>query len=91
MVVDVERVARIARLNLTDEEKGRLSKQLNDILDAFSKIDEINIDGVVPSFHPIKIENVFREDEVKKFDFNKFANTKNSEGKYFKGPKIAGD
>lgn len=91
MHIDVERVARIARLDLTAHEKEKLEKQLNDILEAFSKINEINIDGIEPSFHPIKMENVMRDDDSESFEWDPFSNTKNKEGKYFKGPKIAGE
>ena len=91
MPIDIERVARIARLDLTAKEKEKLEKQLNDILSTFSEINEINVDGVEPSFHPIKMENVMREDKKEKFEWDPFSNTGNKDGKFFKGPKIAGD
>ena len=91
MEIDIERVARIARLELTTQEKENLKKQLNDILKAFSKIDEVDVSKIDPSFHPIKIKNVMRDDNPEKHEWDPFSNTKNREGKYFKGPKIVGD
>lgn len=84
----VERVSMVARLELTDNEKRKFESQLKDILDAFKKIDEVDTKGVKPSFHPIEIKNVFREDEVKEWKWEPLGNTKHKEGKSFKGPRI---
>lgn len=84
----VRHVAKIARLELTEEEIKKFSKQLSDVLNAFKEIDKVNIENTNPSFHPQEIKNVFREDEVKKWDWDPFSNTKHKEERYFKGPKI---
>lgn len=84
----LEHVSKIARLELTEEEKKKFVKQLEDILKAFKKIDEVNTAKIKPSFHPIEIKNVMREDEVKVWKWEPLANTKHKEKKYFKGPRI---
>jgi aspartyl-tRNA(Asn)/glutamyl-tRNA(Gln) amidotransferase subunit C len=84
----LEHVSKIARLELTEEEKEKFVKQLEDILKAFKKIDEVDTEKVKPSFHPIEIKNVMREDEVKTWKWEPLANTKHKEKKYFKGPRI---
>lgn len=60
---DLERVAEQAYLNLTEEEKGRFLAQLNAILDAAAKIDEVPTDGVSPMTHAVSLRNVMRPDE----------------------------
>lgn len=84
----LEHVSNIARLELTEEEKEKFIKQLEDILKAFKKIDEVDTKNVKPSFHPIELKNVMRDDEAKPWKWEPLANTKHKEKKYFKGPKI---
>ncbi len=56
-------VARLARLALTEEEVERLGAQLNAILDAVSKVSELDLADVPPTAHPLVLENVWGEDE----------------------------
>ena len=57
-------VARLARLELTDEEVERFSGELSNVLDHIEKIAEIpGLDGVPPTSHVIELENALREDE----------------------------
>ena len=60
---DVLHVAALARLDLTDEEVGRLETQLNAILEAVSKVSELELDDVPPTSHPLDVVNVFGADE----------------------------
>lgn len=83
----VKRVAKNAKLELTEEEIEKFTKQLESILSAFKSIDEVDTKNVEPSFHPQEIENVWREDKPHKWEWAPLANTKHKEGKYFKGPK----
>ncbi|MBD8499382.1 MULTISPECIES: Asp-tRNA(Asn)/Glu-tRNA(Gln) amidotransferase subunit GatC [Paenibacillus] len=62
---DVEHVAKLARLLLTDEEKERYTDQLNAILKYADKLNELNTDDVQPTTHVLPIRNVMREDEVR--------------------------
>ena len=84
----IKHVAKIARLQLTEDEIERFTVQLKDVLDSFKKIDAVDTKDVKPSFHPQEIKNVFREDKVKKWKWDPLENTKHKEGKHFKGPKI---
>ncbi|MEM0473533.1 MAG: Asp-tRNA(Asn)/Glu-tRNA(Gln) amidotransferase subunit GatC [Candidatus Aenigmatarchaeota archaeon] len=84
----VEHIAAVARLHLTEEEKKKYASQLEDILQVFKQIDDVNTENVNPSFHPIEIKNRFRDDEEKKTEWDPLANTKHKEEGYFKGPKI---
>lgn len=59
----VEQVAFLARLELTDEEKDRLTGHLNQILENFEKLQELDTSAVEPTSHVIPVENVFREDK----------------------------
>jgi aspartyl-tRNA(Asn)/glutamyl-tRNA(Gln) amidotransferase subunit C len=60
---DVLHVARLARLDLSDAEVERFQEQLSAILEAVSKVQELDLAGVPPTSHPHDIVNVWREDE----------------------------
>ena len=85
----VKSIAKVARLNLTDLEIGKLKKDLGDVLDAFSKIQEVNTEGVEMSIQPVKLGNALREDIPKKCltQEQALSQTKNKQGGYFVGPK----
>ena len=61
--IDVEHVARLARLALTPEEKERFRRQLGLILEHAEKVGEVAAENVPPTAHPIPRSNVFRRDE----------------------------
>jgi len=84
----VERLAKAARLNLTLEETGRYTQQLSVILDAFKELDQVDTDGVEPSYHPIELEDALREDEPEKWEWNPLANVADAEGRSIRGPRI---
>lgn len=56
-------VAELARLALTEDEVERLGEQLNAILDAVSKVSELDLSEVEPTSHPLDLVNVWREDD----------------------------
>jgi|TARA_B110000438_G_C15800060_1_gene644687 aspartyl-tRNA(Asn)/glutamyl-tRNA(Gln) amidotransferase subunit C len=64
--IDIDYVANLARLALTDEEKVRYSAQLSGILGYFAKLSDVDVEGVKPSAHAFDLENVWQADEVKK-------------------------
>ncbi len=86
----IEKVAKISRLNLKDEEKEQFIKDFKDIIDTLSKLNKINTDNVELSVQPVRVENVFREDNIEKSLDEKeiFLNAKHKEKGFFKGPKI---
>jgi aspartyl-tRNA(Asn)/glutamyl-tRNA(Gln) amidotransferase subunit C len=59
----VEHVAKLARLALTEEELERLREQLGAILDAVSKVSELDLSDVPPTSHPLELMNVLGPNE----------------------------
>ena len=60
---EVEHVALLARLRLTDEERERFTAQLNSILEHFEQLRQIDTAGVPPMSHAVEMSNVLRDDE----------------------------
>jgi len=56
-------VARLARLDLGDDEVERLTGELDAILDAVSKVAELDLSDVPPTSHPLDLVNAWAEDE----------------------------
>lgn len=63
---DIQKVAKLARLELSGGEREEFSKQLNDIIEYVEKINELDTSGVKPADHIVELSNVFREDVVQK-------------------------
>lgn len=61
---DVIYVAKLARLNLSPDEVETYTHQLAGMLDHFSDIEKLNLDGVEPMVHPIPLVNVLRADVI---------------------------
>ncbi len=86
----IEKVAKLALLDLTEEDKEIFSKQLGDILSYFKKLDNLDTSKIEPTTHAIDLKNVYREDIPSKSLSNEEA-LKNAEHKkngYFKAPRI---
>ena len=60
---EVLHVARLARLELSEDEIERFQGQLSAILDAVSKVSELDLSDVPPTSHPLELSNVWAEDE----------------------------
>ena len=61
---DVEHVAYLARLGLTDEELARLQGQLNHILDQYVILTRLDTEDIPPTAQTIELENILRDDVV---------------------------
>jgi aspartyl-tRNA(Asn)/glutamyl-tRNA(Gln) amidotransferase subunit C len=61
---DVEHVARLARLALSEEEKERYTQQLGTILTYIEKMSALDTNNVPPTSHVLPLSNVWREDKV---------------------------
>ena len=59
----IEHLAWLAKIELSDEEKKLFLNQLNSILEFFRKLDELDTSNVPPTYHVIELVNVFRDDE----------------------------
>jgi len=91
MAIDREQllhVARLARVELREDEVERLEAQLNDILAAVSKVSELDLSDVPPTSHPLDVVNVWEEDEPKPCLSveDALANAPEREGDFFKVP-----
>jgi len=65
MKMDIEKVARLARLELSEDEKETFGSQMEQILAYMEQLNRIDTTGVEPTSHAIPISNVFRDDDVK--------------------------
>lgn len=63
--IDIAHVARLARLALSDEELEGYKSQLADILDHAARVQSLEGEPEVEASHPLRLENVFREDETR--------------------------
>jgi len=81
-------VARLARLDLGDDEVERLTGELDAILDAVSKVAELDLSDVPPTSHPLDVVNALRPDEPRPSLplEDVFANAPEREGDFFKVP-----
>ena len=65
MKMDIEKVARLARLELSGEEKETFSNQLEQILGHMEQLNKLDTTRVEPTSHAIPVCNAFREDEAR--------------------------
>ena len=85
---EVLHVAKLARLELTDDEVERLTEQLGAILEAVSKVSELDLSDVPPTSHPLEVVNAWAPDEPRPSLSLEavFANAPAREGDLFKVP-----
>lgn len=62
----IEHIAKLARLELTEEELERYGAQLSGVLDYIGQLNEVNTDGVEPTAQVTGLENIFRQDIINK-------------------------
>ncbi len=62
--IDIDYVATLARIELSEEEKSRFSAQLADILTYFERLKAVDVSGIEPSAHAFPVYNVWQEDVV---------------------------
>lgn len=89
-IKDVEHVAKLARLELEEEDKPKFAKQLGDILKYVEMMNEVDTTGVEPMSHSIDFSNVMRED-IEEYDTTReelMSNAPDVESDFFKVPKI---
>ena len=61
---EVEHVAHLARLHLTEDELQKMTEQLDTILSYVAKLEELTTENVPPTTHAFSMSNAFREDEI---------------------------
>ena len=90
MKMDIEKVARLARLELSEDEKETFGNQMEQILTYMEQLNRLDTTGVEPTSHAIPIYNVFRDDEVKPSVPHEevLAIAPDEEGGHFRVPRI---
>lgn len=91
-IKDVEHVAKLARLELTEEEKELYTKQLGAVLEYVNQMNEVDTSNIEPMTQVVDFVNVMREDEVH-YEHSKEELMKNApeeEDGFFRVPKIGG-
>ena len=90
---EVQKVAKLSRLQLSQAEIDELTSQLGAILEYVEKINELDTENVEPLAHSLPVSNVFREDEIKQSlgTEKTLANAPQTDGDFFKVPKILDD
>ena len=86
----IKKVAKNARIELTEEEEKELIPQLKEILDSFSVLNEANTNNLHASFQPILIKDIMRDDIVEECLTQEQAlrNAKHKKDGFFVGPKV---
>ncbi|MFW9988548.1 MAG: Asp-tRNA(Asn)/Glu-tRNA(Gln) amidotransferase subunit GatC [Candidatus Odinarchaeota archaeon] len=87
----IDHISKLALLDLSEDEKEKLSQELGNILNYFKKLNDLDTSDVKPTTHPIEgLKNVFREDIPRKSLTNEEAlrNAKHKKDGYFKAPRI---
>ena len=62
---EVKRIARLARVGVSDDEVARFQVQLSEILDYFQRLREVDTEGLPPTAHTLAMQNVMRADEIR--------------------------
>ncbi len=87
---DVEHVARLARLELSEADKERMRRELDSILSYIDKLRAVDTEGVEPTSHAVPLTNVMREDVTRPSfpQSDMLANAPERSGDFFRVPKI---
>lgn len=87
---DVEKVALLGRLKLTDAELDAYTNSLGQIIEYVERLNEVPTDDVEPMVHAVELSNVFRPDEVRPSLPRReaLANAPKSDGSFFLVPQI---
>ena len=87
---EVKHIAKLAKLEFNEEEIGKLTHDLNEILEYVDKLNRLDTENVEPLSHPIEGSNIFREDELRESVDTESAlkNAPESTHEYFKVPKV---
>ena len=87
---DVEHVAMLAKLAITEEEKQLFTEQLNVILEYVDQLNAVDTEHIEPTSHVIPVQNVMRDDSVVPSlpQSEILKNAPEKEDQYFKVPKI---
>ena len=87
---EVRHIARLARLQFSDDEEEQLAQEMSRILDHMDTLNALDTTGVPPMSHVLDLRNVSREDEVdERIDRDDaLQNAPDTDGTYFRVPKV---
>ncbi len=88
---DVEHIAKLSKLKLSEQEKEKFAGQLSNIIEYVEQLDEVDTKGVEPTSQATGLTNVYREDEIKEDSMNQKEIAKNApdfDGGSFRVPGI---
>lgn len=87
---DVEHISWLASIKITDEEKDEFVGQFNSILEYFHQLDEVETEGIEPTYRVVDLANIFREDKTSRSlsQDEALKNAPRRENGYFKSPRI---
>jgi aspartyl-tRNA(Asn)/glutamyl-tRNA(Gln) amidotransferase subunit C len=83
---EVQHIAKLARVGLSEADIARFQEQLSSIVDYFQALRQVDTEGVPPTFHTLPLQNIMREDAAG-FSLDKeaiMANAPLREGDYFR-------
>jgi len=83
----VQHIARLARVGLSDDDIAKFSEQLSEILDYFERLRQVDTEGIPPTAHTLPLKNVWRESDEPEPPLDKeqvLANAPVREGDYFR-------
>ncbi|HJZ19074.1 MAG: asparaginyl/glutamyl-tRNA amidotransferase subunit C [Nitrospinae bacterium RIFCSPLOWO2_02_FULL_39_110] len=89
-IKEVEHVAELARLELSDEEKNKFVHQLSNILTHIEKLNQLDTSNIEPTSHVLPLKNIFRDDvtQISFQESNSLENAPDKDKGYYKVPKI---
>ena len=90
---DLTHIGWLSRLELSENDLEKYTPKLNSVLDYFSELDEVNTEGVEPTYHVLPLSNVFREDEVRQqggslTQEEALSNAPKTQDGFFKAPRM---
>ena len=87
--IDINKIAQLARLKLTDDDIDRLGKHLEQIIEYIDQLNKLDTSNVEPTSHVLPLHNVFREDKVSKLtDVDYLAGSPAHNKGHYEVPKI---
>lgn len=86
----VRKVANLARLEMTGEEEEQFATQMNNILEYFEQLSELDTDNVPPTTRAIDVSNITRPDQLQPYPDREalLREAPDQDGDFFKVPKI---
>lgn len=91
-IEDVQKVAQLARLNLSAEELQNMTSELTNILQYIETLNELDLTNIKPTAHAIEVDNVFRDDimQISYEGKGTLAKSPDHVEDYFLVPKVIG-